>query len=1506
MKAKIAGLKAESEAMKKTSEAKLAAQLLKKEQEIAKMEAMEKVYAESTYSQGVSITKGRQPTAKLETKKETDTTVEKRTQRDHELDANASEPPLKKSRRPDIKDQSDLQSAVVEMIKLQTAPKPDLDTFSGDPIDYPYFKASFKEVVEKAVQDQRGRLTRLIKYTTGDAKDLIKHLVHADDESCYDEAIKMLDLEYGNPHLIHRSYIKELRQWEPIKDNDTAAYKKLYRFLLKCQTYKHTYRLTELDSTDILQTVIRKTPSLQERWNRKAVNIRRASPPREPDFADLIKFIEYEVALLSDPSYSKDALLDNKQLKTNFVAIENGNLPAHSDQCSMCSGSHDIEKCESFIALGIDERHKSVFRLKLCFSCLSPVGHDHNGKNCLNKRKCLICQESHPTTLHGGKGLSANLTSVPSMSISMCVVQVQVWHQDNPDVKQTVYALLDECSNGTFIKDDLLQVLNVPDKDRGPVLPVEVNTLIGVNQQSSGGASGLIVQAVGHHSSIYKDIETKLPYAHSRPSLAVGPEEIPRPNRIRPWKYLDRLTTIIPDYNPAIPIALMIGGNCPKANEVVEVIPSMDNGPYAKRTRLGWCIIGPISSYSEPQVLQSYYTSMRGGGIPVKDVVTNKIANHTFVSMVEPSRDVYKDLLHQMYQQDFNEPHGEKEGLSVEDRRFLKIMEENITETNGHYQLPLPVRNPDLKLPNNRIQALHRLESVKRKLLADADLRTKYVEIMNKMITLGYARKADTSKDEPGRVWTVPHFAVCNQKSQKLRVVFDFSAKFKGRCLNDELIQGPNLANLMIGVIIRFRKEEIAYMADIEAMYHQVKVPEDQRSLLRFLLWPDGDLNSEPVDHEMCVHAFGAISSGSCANYALKKAADEGEKVFGSEAADAIRRHFYVDDHLKSAESVKKAQEIFLATREICAAKGFNLTKFVSNSSELASLVPSECLASTLVDLNMSKQPIPLERALGVFWCIEDDTLQFRITLQDKPMTRRGVLATIGSVHDPTGVAGPFLLPGRRVLQMITKQKGDWDDPLTPELKSAWEKWRSELHHLERIKIQRCYKTPGFETVSSSLHSFSDACDYGYGMVTYLRQVNKEGEVRASFVMAKSRVVPAKQTTVPRMELTAAVVSAEVAALVKAELDVALSSESYWVDSTIALGYIQNETKRPRTYVANRQNKILHLTTKDCWNHIDTKLNPADYASRGLVVSEEDKVKVWLNGPDMLWTKEDPSDRPRLHVSIPDDDPEIQHTLACNTVVVAETNSVLCYLAMFSSWTEMKNTLATATIFMRTLQKGRENLELTVDDLAKAENQIIRIMQDKHFQKEKECLKLNNKIMRSSSILKLDPFLDENQILRVGGRLRRGCLPNQVKHPIILPKREPIVERIIAHHHEEVAHLGRSTTLNEVRSKGYWIINGGSQVRRLIEKCRRCKELRGQPETQKMADLPKERVGCSEPPFTYCGADMFGPFLVKEGRKELKRYGLIFTCYSCRGVHIETTTSLDTDSFILALRRFLS
>ena len=153
--------------------------------------------------------------------------------------------------------------------------------------------------------------------------------------------------------------------------------------------------------------------------------------------------------------------------------------------------------------------------------------------------------------------------------------------------------------------------------------------------------------------------------------------------------------------------------------------------------------------------------------------------------------------------------------------------------------------------------------------------------------------------------------------------------------MNEELIQGPDLANLLVGVLVRFRKERVAFMADIEAMFYQVLVPESQRSYLRFFWWEDNDFATEPVEYEMCVHPFGAISSGGCANYALQKTADDSESEFGTEAAQTIRRDFYVDDCLKSVKDVSTAQNLLVKVQEICAAGGFNLTKFVSNSREV-------------------------------------------------------------------------------------------------------------------------------------------------------------------------------------------------------------------------------------------------------------------------------------------------------------------------------------------------------------------------------------------------------------------------------------------------------------------------------------------------------------------------------------------------------------------------------------------
>jgi len=171
--------------------------------------------------------------------------------------------------------------------------------------------------------------------------------------------------------------------------------------------------------------------------------------------------------------------------------------------------------------------------------------------------------------------------------------------------------------------------------------------------------------------------------------------------------------------------------------------------------------------------------------------------------------------------------------------------------------------------------------------------------------------------------------------------------------------------------------------------------------------------------------------------------------------------------------------------------------------------------------------------------------------------------------------------------------------------------------------------------------------------------------------------------------------------------------------------------------------------------------------------------------------------------------------------------------------------------------------------------------------------------------VKLDPFTDDEGLLRVGGRLRNSDQPNQIKFPIILPRKSILTQRLIEWYHSKVQHSGRSTTANEIRNNGYWIIGITSRIKSVIHACARCRLYRGKLGEQKMADLPEERTK-EIAPFTYCGVDMFGHFNIKEGRKVHKRYCAIFTCFSSRAVHLETTNKIDTDSFILALRRFLS
>ena len=216
----------------------------------------------------------------------------------------------------------------------------------------------------------------------------------------------------------------------------------------------------------------------------------------------------------------------------------------------------------------------------------------------------------------------------------------------------------------------------------------------------------------------------------------------------------------------------------------------------------------------------------------------------------------------------------------------------------------------------------------------------------------------------------------------------------------------------------------------------------------------------------------------------------------------------------------------------MCAKGGLRLHKFISNSKEVISAISHEDRASTLKNLDLHNDRLPIERALGIYWCVQSDTFQMCITLQDTPLTRRGILSTISSIYDPLGLVAPVLLVGKQLLQELCREGTDWDDPVPDHIRIRWEKWRNELCLLNDFKVRRCFKPNGFGPVKSTeLHHFSDASASGYGQCSYIRLVNVHEEVHCELVMAKSRVSPLKTITIPRLELTAALVSVRVSTM---------------------------------------------------------------------------------------------------------------------------------------------------------------------------------------------------------------------------------------------------------------------------------------------------------------------------------------------------------------------------------------
>ena len=1383
-----------------------------------------------------------------------------------------------------LKESRQQQQSVVDALQL---PRRELQSFNGDPLRYWSFIQSFKANVDKRKVDDAAKLSVLLQNCVGPARKMLYCTELMAPETGYKRALEILEERYGDKFEISQKWVEKILNRTIVKG--PVELRDFADELLCCEEMLRSMgHLSDLNNPTNMRAIWRKLPQyLQDRWAHRNHQIKKKEGKGKADLRDLVEFVVEAAEEATDPVFSRLSSSDpkKKSINTHLATVCKKEINPGNRKCPCCGEPHYITQCTEFKAMKVGERRNLVMRRGLCMNCFAK---GHLCRNCPQQFTCSIdgCGLKHSKFLHINRqqtDVTPTSTStfdsrqqqqqIPQQQqqqiqqqqqphkqshfvgstsrLAMPIVPARVYNKESGMYKDT-YALLDPGSTGTYCAESLKNELNVP----GVKQSMELTTLTAVKMPVSTTVVRLDVANKNHGPTF--EVEAVV-----RPNLNIDAANMAMKLDLGKWPHLWDLD--IPEFCSG-PVELLIGQDSSALFAPEDIRRGRIGEPFALQTPLGWAINGPINPEGQRQH-SSHFVQIDKQALLNKDLKTLW---------------------------DIEDANKEDVGWSRNDESVMNIWNESVKVEEGHYIMKIPFKHATPKLPNNRSLAEKRLSTLNRRLAKDEKLKVRYAEEIHKLLKEGYAEQVPMEEIErnDGKVYYLPHHPVHNpKKPEKCRLVFDCAARYGGSSLNDHVHQGPDLANSLIGVLLRFRQGDTGFMADIEGMFHQVLVTRDDRDVLRFL-WCDEE-SPDPKTYRMKSHLFGGIWSPSCANFALKKVGEEFSSEYGEEIAEILTHNFYVDDCLYSSDYPEATVTAATQVKELLARRGFNLTKYVSPSREVMRRIPEKDWGKSLQNLDLDSETLPTEKALGMLWNLDTDGLGFDIQKKETPETKRGVLSSLSAVYDPLGYISPVILPARRIFQQMCREEKGWDEPMNPATLEKWAQWKDSLALLNDFSLPRCIKQSAARIKEAEIHHFSDASEKAYGAVSYLRMILDDDTISTGIIMAKSRLAPIKGSTIPRLELAGALEAVRLDKILRRELTIELKPSKFWTDSQIVLWYLNSPNRRFQTYVSNRVAKIVEHTELKQWRYVPTGENPGDDCSRGLAARDLIKNHRWLYGPSFLQKDEDEwPEQPTLT------NPELesQAELKCAKDALAgaqeidHTNRLLCY---YSSWWKLKRAVVWYRKFQQFLQgkEAQAAIPISVDEMKDAETAILQ-----HVQKSLP--------EKGDQLKKLSPITD-NGLKRVGGRLANSSFTQDTMHPIILPSTHHVSELITRDSHDITGHAGVERVLAETR-KRYWILKGRKLVKRVVHKCIRCRRNFGKMEAQQMANLPESRLTPYEPPFTCVGIDYFGPFPVKRGRADVKRYGCIFSCFTSRAVHIEVAHSLSTHSFLQALDRFIA
>ena len=500
--------------------------------------------------------------------------------------------------------------------------------------------------------------------------------------------------------------------------------------------------------------------------------------------------------------------------------------------------------------------------------------------------------------------------------------------------------------------------------------------------------------------------------------------------------------------------------------------------------------------------------------------------------------------------------------LSQVERKEAKIIEDSCKKVGNQWLIPYPWQRDPRELPDNKAQALRKLEATERRLLKNPEHAKAYDRQMVEMTHLQFAKKLtkEESRRYTGPVHYVSHHEVIRpeSKSTPVRIVFNSSALFQGHRLNDYWLKGPDLLNDLFGVVLRFRENQVAFCGDISKMYHRILIPEKDQHVHRYL-WRNLQTDREPDVYLKTVLTFGDKPAPAMAQIALRKTANGASEAL-STAAKVIKNNCYMDDICDSVHTEREAQKLTEDIDSVLETGGFKVKGWLSNVPRKSKTNPEEEKEASILQGERE------EKVLGVVWNSTSDTFTFKVRSdalnEQEPMqfSKRKILSQVARIYDPIGFAAAFLIRAKIGLQALWKIGVSWDEKLPPNVSEQWINFFNEMMKLNEIRFHRCL-TPPDAVGQPILCIFSDASEEAFGTCAYARWQLSSGEFETRFIAAKSRVAPLKRLTTPRLELQGAVLASRLHKTILEETRLPFAQTIFFLDSTIALAWICSEAR---------------------------------------------------------------------------------------------------------------------------------------------------------------------------------------------------------------------------------------------------------------------------------------------------------------------------------------------------------